>query len=279
VPEAAWCSACQKYVWVSPEGRCQLGHGPEFLSARYVDDTQTATVVGTDGAAAAAPQPSPPPPFAEPAWTPIPAPTPAGAAAPPSAIPLEEGLTRHMWRRLAAFSFDYLISQLVALGIVFLVFFIYALFQSDSVPAAWTEPAAGILSVVLFLTYFIVSEGLFSTTLGKRLFGLRVVSTTAGGQITWRQSATRNLLLVADLLFLGLAGIAGALLMSAAATVACRGGLQPRWTVVLVVVGAVIAAIGTWVFFFPILLVVLWVLGASVRQTILHRRGVLNPLR
>ena len=78
---------------------------------------------------------------------------------------------------------------------------------------------------------------------------------------------------------LGLAGIAGALLMGAAATVAYRGGLQPRWTVVLVVVGAVIAAIGTWVFFFPILLVVLWVLVASVRGTIAYRRGVLNPLR
>jgi len=283
VPEAAWCSACQKYVWVSPEGRCQLGHGPEFLSARYVDDTQTATVVGTDGAAAAAPQPSPPPPFAEPAWTPIPAPTPAGAAAPPSAIPLEEGLTRHMWRRLAAFSFDYLISQLVALGIVFLVFFIYALFQSDSVPAAWTEPAAGILSVVLFLTYFIVSEGLFSTTLGKRLFGLRVVSTTAGGQITWRQSATRNLLLIADLLFLGLAGIAAAtsspwrqrLGDKAAATLVIRSApevaylplspesLKPaqtgpaftRWgiiliSVVVVLFGSAIAA-GLWATFEP----------------------------
>ena len=78
---------------------------------------------------------------------------------------------------------------------------------------------------------------------------------------------------------LGLAGIAGALLMSAAATVAYRGGLQPRWTVVLVVAGAVIAAIGTWIFFFPILFVVLWVLVTSVRQTILYRRGVLNPLR
>ena len=77
---------------------------------------------------------------------------------------------------------------------------------------------------------------------------------------------------------LGLAGIAGALLMSAAATVAYRGGLQPRWTVVLVVVGAVIAAIGTWMFFFPILLVVLWVLVASVRGTIHYRRGVLHPL-
>jgi hypothetical protein len=78
---------------------------------------------------------------------------------------------------------------------------------------------------------------------------------------------------------LGLAGIAGALLMSAAATVAYRGGLQPRWTVALVVVGAAIAAIGTWMFFLPILLVVLWVLVASVRGTIAYRRGVLNPLR
>jgi len=49
--------------------------------------------------------------------------------------------------------------------------------------------------------------------------------------------------------------------------------------VVLVVVGAVVAAIGTWVFFYPILLVVLWVLVTSVRRTILYRRGVLNPLR
>jgi hypothetical protein len=62
---------------------------------------------------------------------------------------------------------------------------------------------------------------------------------------------------------LGLAGIAGALLMSAAATVAYRGGLQPRWTVVLVVVGAVVAAIGTWVFFFRSCL---WSCGCSSRR-------------
>jgi hypothetical protein len=66
--------------------------------------------------------------------------------------------------------------------------------------------------------------------------------------------------------------------MSAAATVAHRGGLLARWAEVLIVVGAVIAAIGTWIFFFPILLVVLWVLVESVRRTIAHRRGVLHPL-
>src|SRR6266536_1492084 len=76
----------------------------------------------------------------------------------------------------------------------------------------------------------------------------------------------------------GLAGIAGALMMSAAATVAYRGGLVPRWGLVLVVIGAVIAAIGSWMFFVPILLVVLWVLVASVRRTIFYRRDVLEPL-
>jgi hypothetical protein len=78
--------------------------------------------------------------------------------------------------------------------------------------------------------------------------------------------------------FFGLAGIAGALLMSAAATIAYRGGLVPRWELVLVVIGAVIAAIASWMFVLPILLVVLWVLVASVRRTIFYRRGVLTPL-
>jgi hypothetical protein len=76
----------------------------------------------------------------------------------------------------------------------------------------------------------------------------------------------------------GLAGIAGALMMSAAATVAYRGGLVPRRGLVLVVIGAVIAAIGSWMFFVPILLMVLWVLVASVRRTIFYRRDVLEPL-
>jgi hypothetical protein len=75
-----------------------------------------------------------------------------------------------------------------------------------------------------------------------------------------------------------LAGIAGALMMSAAATTAYRGGLLPRWGVVVVVVGAVIAALGSWMFVLPILVVVLWVLVASVRRTIFYRRGVLNSL-
>lgn len=43
MPEAAWCSTCQKYVWVSLDGRCQFGHGAECLSGRYVDRTPDST--------------------------------------------------------------------------------------------------------------------------------------------------------------------------------------------------------------------------------------------
>jgi len=78
--------------------------------------------------------------------------------------------------------------------------------------------------------------------------------------------------------FFGLAGIAGALMMSAAATVAYRGGLVPRSGLVLVLIGAVITAIASWMFFFPILLVVVWVVVASVRRSIFYRCGVLKPL-
>jgi hypothetical protein len=91
--------------------------------------------------------------------------------------------------------------------------------------------------------------------------------------------ATMYVVLVEIALFLfGLAGIAGALMMSAAATVAYRGGLVPRWGLVLVLIGAVIAAIASWVLVVPILLVVLWVLVASMRRSIFYRRGVLKPL-
>jgi hypothetical protein len=43
-------------------------------------------------------------------------------------------------------------------------------------------------------------------------------------------------------------------------------------------IGAVIAAIASWMFVVPILLVVLWVLVASARRTIFYRRDVLEPL-
>jgi hypothetical protein len=95
-----------------------------------------------------------------------------------------------------------------------------------------------------------------------------------------RTVATMYVVLVEIALGLfGLAGIGGALMMSAAATIAFRAGLMPRWGLILVVIGAVIAAIASWMFFVPLMLVVLWVLVTSVRRTIFYRRGVLQPRR
>jgi hypothetical protein len=63
VPEAAWCSACQKYVWVSPEGWCQFGHEPAFLSGAY-------TTVAAGGMSPVAHVPAPVVPLALESMTP-----------------------------------------------------------------------------------------------------------------------------------------------------------------------------------------------------------------
>jgi hypothetical protein len=90
-----------------------------------------------------------------------------------------------------------------------------------------------------------------------------------------KTAATMYILLMnVGLAMVGFAGIAGALLMSAAATVTYRGGLLPRRALIVIVIGAILAALGTWMFFVPILFVVLWVLVASVMRTRLVRRGI-----
>jgi len=129
-------------------------------------------------------------------------------------------------------------------------------------------PIAG----VVFITAVVAAAAAF-------LAPLQIIGHSALEGADPKTAATTYVVLAEIALGLfGLAGIAGALLMSAAATTAYRGGLLPRWGVVLVVVGAVIVALGSWMFVLPILLVVLWVLVASVRRTIFYRRGVLNPL-
>jgi hypothetical protein len=47
MPKAAWCSACSKYVWVSTDGGCQYGHGPECISDIYEDEAAGETQVTT----------------------------------------------------------------------------------------------------------------------------------------------------------------------------------------------------------------------------------------
>lgn len=88
--------------------------------------------------------------------------------------------------RVGAFVLDHVLSLVVAVaaGVGFAL-----LLRSE----------AGIyLGVVLgYFGYFIVLEGLFGRTVGKRVAGVVVVSRD-GSRITFGQSATRNLLRVVD---------------------------------------------------------------------------------
>lgn len=59
---------------------------------------------------------------------------------------------------------------------------------------------AQVFATVLSLSYFIVMEWAVGWTIGKLLFGLRVVDFT-GGQISFTQALIRNLLLIVDALF------------------------------------------------------------------------------
>ncbi len=54
--------------------------------------------------------------------------------------------------------------------------------------------------VLITFLYFFLQEGAFSTTLGKAIFGLRVVDLN-GGRLTWRAALIRNVLLFIDVLF------------------------------------------------------------------------------
>ena len=129
-------------------------------------------------------------------------------------------------------------------------------------------PIAG----VVFITAVVAAAGCFLTPLGY--IGHHEL---AGGDLK-AEAMSYVFLSGVGLALLGLAGISGALLMSAAAMLSYRGGLLPRWALILIIVGAVLAAIGTWMFFLPMLFVVLWVFVESVRRTMAYRRGVLGPL-
>ncbi|MFX0125378.1 MAG: RDD family protein [Candidatus Hodarchaeota archaeon] len=97
--------------------------------------------------------------------------------------------------RFIAFVID-----IVSLLVVFTIFFIFQLilvdFQIDEIRwYAMRIPFgflfAGIPMVIFILGYFIIAERTFSTTLGKKLFGLIVVD-ESGINISWTQSLIRN---------------------------------------------------------------------------------------
>lgn len=187
MPQAAWCSGCQRYVWVTPEGQCENGHGPEFLTAYY------------DSLPTPADEPAAPGSL-EPATAPTAAPSTCAVPA------LTPDLTHHMWVRLFAFAIDYALAAVGALGLAYVTGATWRL--ATHLPAtSGLKTFAQLEAVVVLYAYFIVSEGVLSTTLGKGLFGLRVRGAASGTSITWKQSFVRNVSLIVDLLFFGLVGV------------------------------------------------------------------------
>lgn len=54
---AGFCSACGANVWLTPEGGCSNGHGPEFVSGSYETDPPTPAPAPTPAQAAASATP------------------------------------------------------------------------------------------------------------------------------------------------------------------------------------------------------------------------------
>ncbi len=112
-------------------------------------------------------------------------------------------------RRMFAYLLDLTLCYITLLGIAFVVIistvgFSGASMVSDEIGGAF---AAG-MGFILFLSfcvewvYFVVCEGRWGTSFGKRVLGLRVV-TTEGRPIGFSQAALRNVLRAADLLPIG----------------------------------------------------------------------------
>jgi uncharacterized RDD family membrane protein YckC len=129
------------------------------------------------------------------------------ALAEPTAIPAGAGF----WIRAAARAVDWLL-VLIAQGTGILMFIFAATFfrslrgqgHADVVQAAGQNlPVQWIAGVVSLVVYHAIAEGVLGTTLGKRLFGLRVVS-DAIGRASFRQAVVRNLGFFVDSLFFGI---------------------------------------------------------------------------
>lgn len=95
--------------------------------------------------------------------------------------------------RVGAFVVDYVLS--IAAGVLGPI----GLFVALGAPGV-SEAVFVFVGLVFVLGYFVVLEGLFGQTIGKRLFGIAVVGRD-GAPITMRQSAVRNLLRLVDGLF------------------------------------------------------------------------------
>ena len=222
---AAYCSECSGYVWVSAEGGCGNGHARSFLRDVH-ESAELPTPVGIPPVPQNPGLPVDVPPAAAAPITMSPvdgfaaqpdpltgaANQPSGYYMPPPA-PVNETNTRNIGVRIAAYLIDFVIIAVTQAITGFAAGFVVALSAIASggnpeTATASTAVTVGLyfIGATIFLSYFIITEAALGYTLGKKLFGLRVVN-AAGEPISWGQSVGRNLMRIVDLLFWGLVGI------------------------------------------------------------------------
>ena len=79
-------------------------------------------------------------------------------------------------------------------------FFLIASFlreASNSVPDSTSNPIVGLSTFLGYLLYYFISESLFSTTVGKRMFSLQV-RLIDGGRCTWKAAFWRTILRIIE---------------------------------------------------------------------------------
>lgn len=214
MPLAGYCSTCKGYVWLTGARECAYGHPasevrdihaarslpepvglpPEAEEILKAADTSQQTETGQDAldAADAVVVPT--------------SPEPTGGAA-EFVTPVTKESVDVLNRRIWAFALDYFIVFIVQLGIAAGAATTYVGLGGD--PAMDTPLLDGIvlaMSVLTLYGYFTYMEGRFSTTFGKRFFGLRVVNKD-GEAITWRQAVARNIGRFVDLWAFGIVGL------------------------------------------------------------------------
>lgn len=125
----------------------------------------------------------------------------------PTIVPVTRESVDILNRRIWAFALDYFIVLVVQAGIASGAAMTYLALGGE--PTAETPLLDGIvlaLGVIVLYGYFFYMEGRFSTTFGKRVFGLRVVN-RAGEPITWGQAFVRNVGRFVDLWLFGIVGL------------------------------------------------------------------------
>ncbi len=112
-------------------------------------------------------------------------------------------------RRVCAYLLDFVLCWtsllLIALVLALLAYGSAAVSKASNELSGFAAASIGIFLFLMFCVewvYFVVCEGRWGTTPGKRLMGLRVV-TTEGRPIGFSEAALRNILRAADLLPIG----------------------------------------------------------------------------